>query len=350
MTTTSFGLLLVSRALTGAVAGLYDATAFAVAIASVPPERAGRAIAVVISGVPVSAAFGVPLGTVVGNLLGWRGSFVAVIVLAGAVLAAARTLVPSVPAEEGSAADQARHAFAPRVLAVLGLCFLVFASTYAALTYIVPFLAEVTGVGGAPAGGFLLAYGAATAIGSFGGGRFADQNAAGTLVVGTAGCAVTLPALYFLGASAVVVVVVMLAWGVCVFGMAPSLQYRVVSLAGPGGGARTVVAGLRDQCRDRVRLVRGRRRDRPLLDPGRDPHRSGDRHGGRHGRRRHPPPHPGPGRGAHGAPRPPEHEGGGHRGSYGSVAGRADDPGRGGRRTAGRGTSPEIISPGKPQW
>ncbi|MFF5259797.1 MFS transporter [Actinomadura viridis] len=236
VTTTGFGLLLGSRALTGAAAGLHAATAFAVAIASVPPERAGRAIAVVISGVSVSAALGVPLGTVVGNLLGWRGSFVAVIVLACAVLAAAMVLVPSVPAVEGSAADQARHAFAPRVLAVLGLCFLVFASTYAALTYIVPFLAEVTGVDGATAGAFLLAYGAATALGSFGGGRFADRNAAGTLVVGTAGCAVTLLALYVLGANTVAVAVVMLAWGVCVFGMAPSLQYRVVSLAGSGGG------------------------------------------------------------------------------------------------------------------
>ncbi|AUH44496.1 MFS transporter [Streptomyces sp. CMB-StM0423] len=236
VTTTSFGLLLACRALTGAAAGLYDATAFAVALASVPPERAGRAIAVVISGVSVSAALGVPLGTVVGNLLGWRGTFVAVIVLAGAALAAAMALVPSVPAAEGSAADQARHAFAPRVLAVLGLCFLVFASTYAALTYIVPFLAETTGVSGAAAGVFLLAYGAATAIGSFGGGRFADRNAAGTLVAGTAGCALALLTLCVLGANPVVVAVTMLAWGLCVFGMAPALQYRVVSLAGPGGG------------------------------------------------------------------------------------------------------------------
>ncbi|GAA2130038.1 MFS transporter [Streptomyces synnematoformans] len=236
VTTSSFGLLLAGRALTGAAAGLFDATAFAVALASVPPERAGRAIAVVISGVSVSAAIGVPLGTVAGNLLGWRGTFVAVIVLAGAVLAAAVAVVPSVPPVEDSAADQARHAFAPPVLAVLGLCFLVFASTYAALTYIVPFLAEVTGITGAAAGTFLLAYGAATAIGSFGGGRFADRDAAGTLVAGTAGCVLTLLALYVLGAHAVVVAVAMLAWGVCVFGMAPSLQYRVVSLAGPGGG------------------------------------------------------------------------------------------------------------------
>lgn len=236
VTAPGFGLLLVCRALTGAAAGLFDATAFAVAVACVPPERAGRAIAVVISGVSVSAAIGVPLGTVAGNLLGWRGTFTAVIVLAAAVLAAVLALVPSVPAAEGGAAGQVGHAFAPRVLAVLGLCFLVFASTYAALTYIVPFLAEVTGVGGAPAGAFLLAYGAATAIGSFGGGRFADRNAAGTLVAGTAGCAVALLTLYVLGAHAAVVAVVMLAWGVCVFGMAPSLQYRVVNLAGPGGG------------------------------------------------------------------------------------------------------------------
>jgi DHA1 family inner membrane transport protein len=121
------------------------------------------------------------------------------------------------------------------VLAVLGLNFLVFAALFAALTYVVPFLQNVTGISGALISVFLLVYGVATAIGSFGGGRFADANAARTLIAGTIGVAASLLALYFVGAVAFLVAVALAALGMFGFGMAPSLQYRVVSLAGPGG-------------------------------------------------------------------------------------------------------------------
>jgi DHA1 family inner membrane transport protein len=177
----------------------------------------------------------VPLGTLLGQGLGWRGSFVAIVAFAVLALFAAVALVPSVPGSGDDVVGQARYAFAPRVLAVLGLNCVVFASLYSALTYIVPFLREVTGVTGATVSLFLFAYGAATAVGSFGGGRFADQNAARALVVATVGTAVALLALYLVGSSPVLVALVLLVWGVFAFGMTPSLQLRVVSLAGPGG-------------------------------------------------------------------------------------------------------------------
>jgi DHA1 family inner membrane transport protein len=233
--TADYAMSLAARTLTGAVYGLFIAVAFVAATSIVPPERAGRAISVVISGVAVSAALGVPLGTLVGQTRGWRGSFTAIVVLSLVALIAALALVPSVPGAGGGAGRRARYAFAPRVLALLFLNFLVFASLYAALTYIVPFLEDVTGVSGSLISVFLLAYGVATAVGSFSGGRFADLNAARALTLTTIGVAVCLLALHLLGSIAFLVVLVLLAWGLLAFAMVPSLQYRVVSLAGPGG-------------------------------------------------------------------------------------------------------------------
>ena len=230
-----YGLFVAARAVAGALQGLFIAAGFAAGISVVPPERMGRAISVVVSGVAVSAALGVPLGTLVGQALGWRGSFVAVVVLGLLALVATLVLVPSVPSTGGGAGSQARYAFAPRVLAVLVLNFLVFAALFAALTYIVPFLESVTGVSGALISMFLLVYGVATVVGSFGGGRFADRNAAHTLIVGTVGLALALLALYLVGAIAFLVALALLGLGVFAMGMAASLQYRVISLAGPGG-------------------------------------------------------------------------------------------------------------------
>ncbi|MEJ3657959.1 MFS transporter [Actinomycetes bacterium KLBMP 9759] len=231
---TDYGLYLAARTVAGAAQGLFIGAAFAAGTSVVPPERMGRAISVVISGVAVSAALGVPLGTLAGQALGWRGSFTAIVVLAAIALIATLVLVPSVPSAGGGAAGQAKHAFAPRVLAVLALSFLAFAALFAALTYLVPFLHDVTGVSGALISMFLLAYGVATAVGSFGGGRFADSNAARALLIGTTGVAVSLLALHLVGGIAVLAALALVALGLFGFGMAASLQYRVVSLAGPG--------------------------------------------------------------------------------------------------------------------
>lgn len=233
--TGSYSLIVAARVLAGATQGLFIGAGFAAGTSVVPPERTGRAMSVVISGVTVSAALGVPLGTLAGQALGWRGTFVAVVVLAALALVAVLALVPSVPASGGGIGDQAKHALAPRVLAVLALGMLVFASLQAVITYIAPFLQSITGVSGSLISVFLLAYGAATAIGSFGGGRFADTNAARTLVVAAGGVAVSLLALYFVGSVAWLVVLVLIALGVFGMGAAPVLQYRVVNLAGPGG-------------------------------------------------------------------------------------------------------------------
>ncbi|WP_440071695.1 MFS transporter [Streptosporangium sp. OZ121] len=230
-----YGLFLLLRFLIGSLQGLFIAGAFIAAMSIVPPERMGKAIGIVVSGVAISGALGLPLGTLVGQTLGWRGSFMAIVAGAVVTLIGTVALIPSVPSAGAGAGHQARYAFAPRVLAVLFLNFIVFSAVFAALTYLVPFLQRVTGISGAMLSVFLLAYGGATAVGSFSGGRFADRNAGGTLIIGSIGIAVSLLALYFAGSIAWLVALVLLALGLSFYGIVPSLQVRVIVLAGPGG-------------------------------------------------------------------------------------------------------------------
>jgi MFS transporter, DHA1 family, inner membrane transport protein len=230
-----YPLFVAARVVIGAVQGLFIAAAIVTATSIVPPERSGRAMAVVISGFATSSALGLPLGTLLGQAVGWRGSFAAVVAVGALVLVAAIVVLPSVPTSSDSrAVGQARYAFAPRVLGVLALCFLTFAAMLSAVTYLVPFLNQVTGVSGPVVSAFLLAYGAATAIGSFVGGRFADSNASRSLIIGTIGVTASLLTMYLFGGNALVVAIAVLSTGLFGMGMAPSLQHRVVSLAGPG--------------------------------------------------------------------------------------------------------------------
>ena len=96
--------------------GLFIAAAMVTATSIVPPERTGRAMAVIISGFAMSSALGLPLGTLLGQAVSSRSSFAAVVAAGVIVLVLAIVVLPSVPTPHDSrAVGQARHAFAPRV-------------------------------------------------------------------------------------------------------------------------------------------------------------------------------------------------------------------------------------------
>ncbi|MFE6285183.1 MFS transporter [Streptomyces sp. NPDC057877] len=249
--TAEYAVLLVARVVSGAVHGLFIGVASVLAAQLVSQGQQGRAVAMVFGGVAVSTVIGVPLGTLVGQGLGWQATFYGITAITAVALLATLLLVPRVgvtgPTHLGS---QARYAFAPRVLGQLGLGLLLLGGQFAAFTYLASYLEEVTGISGGAVSAFLLVYGVASAVGVFGGGRFADSGAARTLVVANAVLALCLTALYFVGENPVLTAVVLAVWGLVGFGLVPSFLLRVITLAGPGGdlaatlGASAVNAGI----------------------------------------------------------------------------------------------------------
>ncbi|WP_129787879.1 MFS transporter [Promicromonospora panici] len=229
-------LFLVARAGVGATEGLFVAAALTALEGIVPRERAGRAMGVVITGFAAASALGMPLASLMGREFGWRASFVGLAVIGVGVMLAAMLVLPPVPTASASrtAGAQLRHAFAPRVLALLALCCLVFAGIQSALTYLVPYLGDVTGVTGPVVVGVLFAFGVATTVGSAAGSRFADAHAALALQCGTIGLTVSLLAMFLFGGQVVVAVLGIIGMGLFAMGMAPAMQSRVMSLAGPG--------------------------------------------------------------------------------------------------------------------
>ena len=246
----SLGLLLAARVLTGSIHGLFIGVATVIAAGVVSPEHRGRAISLVFGGIMVATAVGAPLGNVIGQIVGWRGAFVAVSIL-GLVALAATSVLPLVP-HDGAAGmrEQLRAALAPRVLAMLGVGLVLMGGQFAAFTYLVPFLQTVTGVSPRLVSLLLLDFGVAAAVGTYLGGRAADRNPTATIVVAIAGVVVALAALYQFGSSPVAVVPLLAVWGLAGFAMVAPYQVRVISLAGSGGdlaatlGASAVNAGI----------------------------------------------------------------------------------------------------------
>src|SRR3954466_6283838 len=83
----SFALLLAARVLTAVVTGAFWSVASVVATRAAGPDASSRALGVMGSGVALATVLGVPLGSLAGDHLGWRGAFWALAALA--VVAAA---------------------------------------------------------------------------------------------------------------------------------------------------------------------------------------------------------------------------------------------------------------------
>jgi MFS transporter, DHA1 family, inner membrane transport protein len=229
------GVLLLARFIPGAMHGLFVGVASIAAAQLVPPGQQGAAMSKVFGGVAVATVLGVPVGTFVAQALGWRIAFVGIIALSVIALVGVYASIPaSGRRESGSLREQARSALAPRVLAMLGIGMILIGGQFTAFTYMAPYLAEVTGVSGRMLSAFLFAYGAASAIGMFVGGGLADRNAPRTLIVANVLLIVTLGALYLFGSIPAFTAVALGTWGLVAFGLIPSLQFRVVGLAGPG--------------------------------------------------------------------------------------------------------------------
>jgi len=229
------GLLLFARFVPGAMHGLFVGAASVIAVGLVRPEQRGQAVAMVFGGVAVATVLGAPLGTWVAQAMGWRTAFIAIVTLGTLAWVATLCFVPRQSTRPGNRFGvQARAAFAPRVLALLGVAALLMGGQFSAFTFIAPYLKQVSGASDTTISAYLLAYGIASAVGMFVGGRFADRNAGLTLIVANVLLILVLSVFYLFGSHPVVAVIALGVWGLAGFSMVPAIQLRVVGLAGPG--------------------------------------------------------------------------------------------------------------------
>ncbi|WP_300578800.1 MFS transporter, partial [uncultured Nocardioides sp.] len=94
-----YGLLAFVRFLDGLPHGAYFGVAALTAAGMVAPERRGRALALVMMGIPVANVLGVPAATLLGQQLGWRAAFVAVGVISAVTVVLILAFVPSMPGD-----------------------------------------------------------------------------------------------------------------------------------------------------------------------------------------------------------------------------------------------------------
>ena len=229
-----YASLIVARVLTGLAHGVFFSIGSIIATSVVPKEKAASAIAIMFTGLTVALVTGVPLGTFIGQHLGWRATFLAVaalgvIALLGSLLFVPRNLQRSAPATFG---QQLAVLAQPRLLLVYAITALGYGGTFLSFTYLASILQDVTGFSPNAVSLVLLVYGVSVAVGNLWGGRLADRRGpipALTLIFGL--LALVLFALTFTAHNGVLVLLTVLALGAVAFGNVPGLQVYVVKQA-----------------------------------------------------------------------------------------------------------------------
>ena len=78
---TTFSMLLAMRVLSALMHGVFMSIATAIASDLVSPDKRSSAIAMMFTGLTVATITGVPLGTWIGQQLGWEASFITIAII-----------------------------------------------------------------------------------------------------------------------------------------------------------------------------------------------------------------------------------------------------------------------------
>ncbi|MFT9596796.1 MFS transporter [Mesobacillus sp.] len=230
---TSFGLLLVARIITAFSHGVFFSIGSTIAADLVPEHKRASAIAFMFTGLTVATVTGVPLGTFIGQMFGWRATFWGVALLGVVGIIASAILIPKniKDAPPSKFSDQLKVLKNGPLLLAFAITALGYGGTFVAFTYLTPILQDITGFSPSAVSIILLVYGIAVAIGNTIGGKAADKNPLKALSWMFIIQAIILVVLTFTAPFKIVGVITIFLLGIFAFMNVPGLQVLVVKLA-----------------------------------------------------------------------------------------------------------------------
>lgn len=232
-TATSVGMLLLGRVVSALAHGVFMSIGSTLAADLVSEDRRASAISIMFSGLTVATITGVPIGTWIGQIIGWRFAFGAIVVTGVIALVANAMLVPS-DLRKGTRStfrDQLKLISNGRLLLMFLITALGYGGTFVVFTYLSPLLQQITGFKASTVTVLLLVYGVAIAIGNVIGGKAANRKPLLALFYMFVIQAIVLFALTFTAPYQVAGVITIILMGLFAFMNVPGLQLYVVMLA-----------------------------------------------------------------------------------------------------------------------
>jgi DHA1 family chloramphenicol resistance protein-like MFS transporter len=231
--TSSFAVLVVTRVVAALANAGFLAVALTTAAGLVPPDLKGRALAVLLSGTTVATIAGVPGGSALGTLFGWRATFWAVAAVCVPAAIGILRGIPPRPAREGRADGPALRSElgqlrSPRLILVMVLGALVNAATFASFTFLAPVVTGAAGLGELWITVALVLFGAGSFVGVTIAGRLSDQRPGLVIAAGGPLLLIGWPAMALLAEQPVALLLLVFTQGALSFALGGTLITRVL--------------------------------------------------------------------------------------------------------------------------
>ncbi len=227
----SYALLLLSRAVAGIGAGLFSPAAFSAAASLVPPERRGRALGIVIGGLAMGTAAGVPCGLTIADHMSWRTTLWLIAALGGLALAAIVLRLPSI-ATSSAPLLRARLAILAdrRVAVTILVSFMTSAASIGLYTYAAALL--IAWADAADPLPFLWAWSLGGLVGIYLCGSLIDATGSAEWVLAAVLVALTAVflLLYLIPFDRTLILACFAAWGAAAWSTQTPQQHRLISL------------------------------------------------------------------------------------------------------------------------
>ncbi|MFJ5475614.1 MFS transporter [Pectobacterium carotovorum] len=229
----SYVLTMAARFLAGVSAGLLWALLAGYAARMVPEHQKGRAIAIVMVGTPLALSLGVPAGTFLGNVIGWRMCFGMMSGLALILMLWVRIQVPDFAGQSAGKRLSLGRVFTMAGVRPVLCAVLAFVLAHNILyTYIASFLAAVGMV--AQTGLVLLVFGVTSLLGIWIVGVLIDRYLRALTLSCSALFCLSVLALGVAGDVLAVVYAAVAVWGLAFGGAATLFQTALVRTAEGG--------------------------------------------------------------------------------------------------------------------
>jgi DHA1 family inner membrane transport protein len=230
----SYGVMMTGRVVAALCHGAFFGIGSVVAAGLVAKERQARAIALMFGGLTTANVLGVPLGTLLGQAAGWRATFWAITGIGILAFVGITALVPAHTAgaqSPGGIRGELSAFGVPQVWFSIAVTVLGFGGMFGGFTYIAYTLTEVSGFSERAVPLLLVLMGVGLFVGNIAGGRAADRDRLGALVVLLVALTGVLALFALTASSQILTVLALFLMGGFGFATVPGLQMRVMAYA-----------------------------------------------------------------------------------------------------------------------
>ncbi|TPI55096.1 MULTISPECIES: MFS transporter [unclassified Mesorhizobium] len=210
----NYAVLMIGRVLLGIAIGGFWSMSTAIVMRLVPEDSVSEGLAMINAGNAIAATISAPLGSLLGDYVGWRGAFFLVVPLALFALVWQGLSLPALPPRGRKASGNVLRLLLRRQVALgMASILMLFMGQFALFTYLRPFLETVTGVGVSALSAILLVMGLAGVAGTWTIGRLLKTRLYSIVIIIPLAMALLAVALIVLGSMPVAVTALLVGWG-----------------------------------------------------------------------------------------------------------------------------------------